>query len=49
MRERNPEVVENLAKAGEAMLSAVRSMLVDHEHEWVSGQRPDVERIDIDE
>jgi hypothetical protein len=49
LRERNPDVVENLSKAGEALLSAARSMLMEHEHEWVSGQRPDVERIDIDE
>ena len=49
MRERNPEVVENLARAGEALLSAARSMLMDHEHQWVSGRQPDFERIDIDE
>ena len=49
VRDRNPEVLENLTKAGEARLSAARSMLVDHEHEWVSGRQPDVERIDIDE
>jgi hypothetical protein len=49
VRERNPEVSEHLAKAGEALLSAARSLLADHEHEWVSGRQPDVERIDIDE
>ena len=49
LRERNPDVVENLAKAGEALMSAVRSLVLDHEHEWVSGRRPDVERIDIDD
>ena len=49
VRERNPEVVENLAKAGEALLSAARSLVADHEHDWVSGEQRDVERIDIDE
>jgi hypothetical protein len=49
LRDHNPEVVEQLAKAGESLLAAARSVLTDHEHEWVAGRGPNVERIDVDE
>ena len=49
LRDRNPEVVDQLGKAAEALLAAARSMISDHEHHWASGRAPDVERIDIDE
>lgn len=48
VKDQHPEVVEQLGRASEALIAAVRALLLDHEHEWVSGQRPDVERIDVD-
>ena len=49
LRDRNPEVIDQLSKAGEALLGAIRSVLSEHEREWAAGRAPDVERIDIDE
>jgi hypothetical protein len=49
LRDRNPDVVEQLAKAGEALLAAARSLISEHEHSWVAGRDANVERIDIDE
>jgi hypothetical protein len=49
LRDHNPEVVEQLGKAGEALLAALRSALSEHEKGWAAGRAPDVERITIDE
>lgn len=49
LRDHNPEVVEQLGKAGEALLAALRSALSDHEKGWASGPTTAVERITIDE
>jgi len=49
LRDRNPEVVEQLGKAGEALLAALRSALSEHERGWTAGRAPDVEQIVIDE
>jgi hypothetical protein len=49
LRDRNPDVVEQLSKAGEALLAAARSLITEHEHDWVAGREQGVERIDIDE
>lgn len=49
LRDRNPEVVEQLGKAGEALLAALRSAVSDHEKGWAAGRTPDVEPITIDE
>jgi len=48
VREHNPEIVEQLGRATDALVAAARSLLSEHEHDWASGERPDVERIDID-
>jgi hypothetical protein len=49
LRDGNPELVEQLSRAGDALVKAVASVISEHEHRWVSGRTPDVERIDIDE
>ena len=49
VRDYHPEVVEQLGKAADALVGAARSLLAEHEHRWVAGNRPDVERIDVDE
>lgn len=49
LRDHNPEVVDQLGKAADALMAAIRSVVSDHEHRWASGRAPDVERIDIDE
>ncbi len=48
IREHHPEVVEQLGRAAEAMLAAVRAVVTDHEHSWADKGPRDVERIDID-
>lgn len=49
LRDRNPEVVEQLGRAGEALLAALRSALSDTETSSTAERTPDVERITIDE
>ncbi|MGB2839484.1 MAG: DUF5304 family protein [Actinomycetes bacterium] len=48
IREHHPEVVEQLGRAAEAMIAAVRAVVTDHEHSWADNGPRDVERIDID-
>lgn len=48
VREHHPEVVEQLGKAAESVLAALRAVVADHEEQWTDPGRPDVERIDID-
>jgi hypothetical protein len=48
VREHHPEVVEQLGKAAESLLAAVRAVVADQEERWTDPGRPDVERIDID-
>ena len=48
VREHHPEVVEQLGRAAEAILAAVRAAVTDHEHSWTDRGSRDVERIDID-
>ena len=48
IREHHPEVVEQLGRAAEAMIAAVRAVVADHEDSWADNGPRDVERIDID-
>jgi Family of unknown function (DUF5304) len=47
MRDTSPEVVDHLARAGDALLAALRAAVVAHERSWSHGTTPDVEHIDI--
>lgn len=47
LRSTSPEVVENLARAGDSLLAAFRAALVAHEHAWSQSTSPDVQHIDI--
>ena len=48
VREHHPEVVDQLGRAAEALVAAVRAAVREHEDEWSRATRPDVEHIDID-
>lgn len=48
VREHHPEVVEQLGRAAEAMLAAVRSVVAEQEERWTDPGPADVERIDVD-
>ena len=47
MRDTSPEVVDHLARAGDALLAAFRAAVVAHERSWAHGPAPDVQHIDI--
>lgn len=47
LRDTSPEVLEQLARAGDALLAAFRAAVVAHERAWSSGSAPDVQHIDI--
>lgn len=47
MRSTSPEVVDNLARAGDSLIAAFRAALAAHEHSWSQGGSPDVQHIDI--
>ena len=48
LRDHHPEVVDQLGRAAEALVAAVRAAVVEHEDQWARATRPDVEHIDID-
>ncbi|GAB2595195.1 hypothetical protein GCM10027168_29840 [Streptomyces capparidis] len=47
-RDRNPELFDHLAAAGNELLSAYRAAVTDHEKRWTDGEPPSSERIDLD-
>lgn len=48
LRDHHPEVVDQLGRAAEALIAAVRAAVSEHEDQWARATRPDVEHIDID-
>lgn len=48
VREHHPEVVEQLGRAAEAMVAALRSVVTEQEDRWTDPGPTDVERIDVD-
>ena len=48
VREHHPEVVEQLGRASESLLAALRSLVSDHEHRWAQSDESSVERIDVE-
>jgi hypothetical protein len=47
LRERQPEVLDYLETAADALISAMRTLITQQESDWASRGKPDVEHIDI--
>ena len=47
-RDRNPDLFDHLAAAGNELLAAYRSAVGEHERRWTGGEPPPREHIDLD-